>query len=182
MKILFYIMLLATAANCGTSEQTEIATTQKEPQLQEEQTGVLIGEIQREDLQQPPFSSWFDPMFKSYQPNEEALQTIKENINDYEIKMFMGTWCGDSQREVPKFYKLLELSNYDLSKLDVYAVSHNKTLPNEAEKEFDIKYVPTIIFLKNGKEVGRFVEHPREELEEDIAKIVSGQEYKHSYE
>lgn len=183
MKILFYLTLLITAANCGSTQPAETAgMNTTEPVVQEEQTDYLVGEIQREELQQAPFSSWFDPMYNSYNPDEEALQTIKENINDYDIKMFMGTWCGDSQREVPKFYKLLELSGYDLDQLEVRAVRPDKTLPDETEKEFDITYVPTIIFFKDGEEVGRFVEYPQEELEDDIAKIVSGQEYKHSYE
>ncbi|WP_029035239.1 TlpA family protein disulfide reductase [Salinimicrobium terrae] len=183
MKILFLSMLLITATNCGESQQAETANIQPEPVVsQEDQSDMLIGEIEREDLQQPPFSAWFDPMYKSYKPNKEALEIIKEHINDYEIKMFLGTWCGDSQREVPKFYKLLELADYNMDKLNVRAVRRDKTLPNDGQKEYDIQYVPTIIFLKDGEEVGRFVEYANDELEEDVAKIVSGQEYKNPYQ
>ncbi len=182
MKIFLYAILLITAANCGSSQETETAGTTAEPAIQQEQTDLLIGEIEREDLEQAPFDVWFDPMYQSYQPNEEALETIKKNINDYEIVMFMGTWCADSQREVPKFYKLLELSDYDLDRMDVRAVREDKTLPDDGQEEYDITYVPTIIFFKDGEEAGRFVEYPQEELEDDIAKIVSGEDYKHSYE
>ena len=185
MKIFFYLILLITAANCGGSQQTETAKPSNEEVAQEapeEQNDMLIGEIELKELQQPPFAAWFDPMYKSYKPNEQALQTIQENINNYDIKLFMGTWCADSQREVPKFYKLLELSDYDLDRLEVQAVREDKTLPDQTEEEYDIEYVPTIIFLKDGEEVGRFVEYPQEELEQDIAKIVSGKEYRHSYE
>ncbi|UZH55894.1 thioredoxin family protein [Salinimicrobium tongyeongense] len=182
MKIFLYLLLLITAANCGNSNNAENGQETTAPISQEEETGNLIGEINREDLQQAPFSAWFDPMYQSYKPGEEALSTIKENINEYDIIMFMGTWCADSQREVPKFYKLLELSDYDLDRLQVMAVREDKTLPNKMEEEYDVTYVPTIIFLKDGEEAGRFVEYPQEELEDDIAKIVSGQEYSHSYE
>ncbi|MCX2838207.1 thioredoxin family protein [Salinimicrobium sp. MT39] len=182
MKIFLYLLLLITASNCGNTGNTENEQKTTEPVSQEEEAGNLIGEINFEDLQQAPYSAWFDPMYQSYKPGEEALSTIKENINEYDIMMFMGTWCADSQREVPKFYKLLELSDYDLDRLQVMAVREDKTLPNEMEQEYDVIYVPTIIFFKDGEEVGRFVEYPQEELEDDIAKIVSGQEYKHSYE
>ena len=182
MKIFFYLILLITAGNCNSSQEAHNAISQTEPQAQEELDEVLIGEINRQDLEQAPFEAWFDPMYKSYKPNEEALNTIQENIKDYKIKMFMGTWCADSQREVPKFYKILDLSDYNLDHLEVIAVREDKTLPNEDEKEFNIIYVPTIIFFKDGEEVGRFVEYPQEDLEEDIAKIVSGKEYTHSYE
>ena len=42
--------------------------------------------------------------------------------------------------------------------------------------------VPTIIFLKNGYEINRFVEFPVNSLESDISKIIKGEPYKHSYE
>ncbi|NJY61638.1 thioredoxin family protein [Salinimicrobium sp. CDJ15-81-2] len=179
MKILMYLMLFITATNCGSSQQTGPETTKTAPEPVEEQTDLLIGEIERDDLQE---EFWFDPMYKSYKPNKDALQVIRENINDYEIKMYMGTWCADSQREVPKFYKLLDLSSYNMDDLEVIAVREDKTLPDDSQQQDDVKYVPTIIFSKNGKEVGRFVEYPQEEFEDDIAKIVSGQEYEHSYQ
>ena len=182
MKFFFYLILLIAAGTCSGSQETHNDISQTEPQAQEELNDTLIGAINRQDLEQAPFDSWFDPMYKSFKPNEEALNTIQKNIKDYEIKMFMGTWCADSQREVPKFYKILELTDYDLNRLEVQAVKEDKTLPNEAEKEYNILYVPTIIFYKDGEEVGRFVEYPQEELEEDIANIVSGKEYTHSYD
>ncbi|MDX1752190.1 MAG: thioredoxin family protein [Salinimicrobium sediminis] len=182
MKFLMYLMLLITATNCGSSQQNKAETTETTTPPIEEQNDLLIGSIDKNDLQQAPHSAWFDPMYQSYKPDQKALKTIQENINDYDIKMFMGTWCADSQLEVPKFYKLLDLSNYDLDRLEVTAVQEDKTLPDGSQKEFDVIYVPTIIFFKDGEEVGRFVEYPQDELEKDVAKIVSGQEYEHSYQ
>lgn len=172
--------------NCDNTDQNtentaEIAASETtEPEEQE--TDVPVGDISMNDLQQKPHMNWFDPMYQSYKPNAEALETIENNINEYKIKLFMGTWCADSKREVPKFYKLLELSDYDLSNLEMKAVTLNKTLPDDLHIEYDIHHVPTIIFYKDGEEAGRFVEYPQEDFEEDIAKIVSGQEYQHSYD
>lgn len=178
-----YLLLLVTAANCGSSSQKDNNNPESPAEPTEEQNStVLVGSIDREDLQKAPHAAWFDPMYQSYKPDEEALKIIQENINDYEIKMFMGTWCADSQLEVPKFYKLLDLSKFDSRRLEVTAVTEDKTLPKDKQKEYNVKYVPTIIFIKDGKEVGRFVEYAQEELEKDVAKIVSGQEYSHSYQ
>lgn len=182
MKIFMYLMLLITATNCGSSQQNDQKTVQTTPAPVEEQNDLLLGSIEKADLQQAPHAAWFNPMYQSYKPNEKALKTIQEHINDYEIVVFMGTWCADSQLEIPKFYKLLDLSNFDMNNLEVTALREDKTLPDDSQKEYDVVYVPTIIFIKDGEEVGRFVEYAQEELEEDIAKIVSGQEYKHSYQ
>jgi thiol-disulfide isomerase/thioredoxin len=186
MKILLYTIAVLTAVNCGSSNQnnkeTEETTTIPAPPAQEEQNDILVGSIQKSDLTQAPFDSWFNRNYSSYQPSPEALETIKNNINDYEIKLFMGTWCSDSQLQVPRFLKLLEESDYNMTRLEMKAVEEDKTLPNDLQKEYDIIYVPTIIFYKDGQEVNRFVEYPQKSFEEDIAAIVSGEDYRHSYE
>lgn len=94
----------------------------------------------------------------------------------------MGTWCGDSKRETPKMLKLLDEAGYNYNNLEMFAVDYDKTTPDQLEEKYDIHHVPTIIFYKDGKEVNRFVEYAQgASLEEDIAKIVSGEEYHDSY-
>ena len=94
----------------------------------------------------------------------------------------MGTWCGDSKRETPRFYKILEETNFDENYFELITVNRSKKTPDNLQEGFNIIRVPTFIFYKEGKEVGRYVEYPRETLEKDILKIVTGQAYKHSYD
>ena len=94
----------------------------------------------------------------------------------------MGTWCGDSQHETPIFYKLMDAINFDYKNLTMIAVNRSKETPDNLQEGLKITNVPTFIFYKKGKEMGRFVEYPRETLEKDVLKIVSGKLYKHSYE
>jgi thiol-disulfide isomerase/thioredoxin len=94
----------------------------------------------------------------------------------------MGTWCGDSRRETPRFYKILEETNFDENYFELITVNRSKKTPDNLQEGFNIIRVPTFIFYKEGKEVGRYVEYPRETLEKDILKIVTGQAYKHSYD
>jgi len=142
---------------------------------------MLIGEFDKKDLEQDAFSKWFNSGYSEFNPSEEAMKTIKKNIGDYEIIAFMGTWCPDSRRETPKVFKILDEAGYDMSKLTFYGVNRQKTTTDNIEKEYSLNRVPTVIFLKDGKEVNRFVEYPRESIEEDFAKIVSGEAYKDSY-
>ncbi|MFT5986217.1 MAG: hypothetical protein ACI825_001717, partial [Planctomycetota bacterium] len=46
----------------------------------------------------------------------------------------------------------------------------------------NIAYVPTIIILENGIELGRIVESTQETLEKDLLAIATDQDYKHIYE
>ena len=93
----------------------------------------------------------------------------------------MGTWCEDSERGVPAIFKLLDAVNFDQNKIDIYAMSEEKTTSENFEKGLNIIKVPTLIFYKDGKELNRFVEFSIVSLKEDIRKIVSGEEYLDAY-
>lgn len=66
--------------------------------------------------------------------------------------------------------------------LELITVTKSKDTPEGFEKDLDIMQVPTFIFYKDGKEIGRYVEFARKTLEKDMLAIVSEQPYKHSYE
>lgn len=137
------------------------------------------GELDKEDLTNSPYTArWFNQRYKIYRPAPNAVETIKEHIGDYEIEVYMGTWCPDSHREIPRFYKLMEQADYDESKVTVYTLDRRNSSVGGTEKGKNIIAVPTIIFYKDGIEVNRFIEHARESIARDIAKIVSGEPYK----
>lgn len=142
---------------------------------------MLIGKADRNGLLKTEFSEWFNPGYKDYKPNSETLKELKPIMNDVNITLFMGTWCEDSHRDVPHLYKILDAINFDESKLIVYAVSEEKTTPQNYEKGLNIIQVPTIIFYRNGKELGRIVEYSISTVEEDMLTILSGKKYKNPY-
>jgi thiol-disulfide isomerase/thioredoxin len=185
MKMSLYILILAFITSCGNmtepAKTAEKVTTPEVVESSDEQQNMLIGKFTKEDLLKAPYDGWFNAEYDNFKPSAEALETIKNNISDYEIMVFMGTWCGDSKREVPKLLKILDEVGYDLSNLTLVGVNRSKTTPENLEEGWDINMVPSIIFIKDGKEINRFVEYPSETIEEDIAKIVSEQGYKHSY-
>ena len=156
-----------------------------ETQAQETESKTIdfkyTGELTQEDLINSPYTNrWFEPRFDSYNPDKKSMQTIKENIDDFDIIMFMGAWCPDSHREVPRVFKILEESGYDMDRLTVYTLNNRKQSEDQHEKKYKITNVPTVIFLQNGKEVNRFVERAKETIAKDMTKIVSGEEYKNA--
>jgi thiol-disulfide isomerase/thioredoxin len=142
----------------------------------------LVGEIDKFALLEAPYGRWFKKNYSSYSPDKSSLEALAKTLNGIQVKVFMGTWCHDSQREVPRLYKILESSNFDLSNLSLVSLNPDKKTPNGLEEGLNVERTPTFIFLKDGVEIGRIVETPRDSLENDILKIISGQEYKHSYQ
>ncbi|AVR45555.1 thiol reductase thioredoxin [Christiangramia fulva] len=174
----FLILFTALVLNIGNPVQPELNNNK----ITNSQSDMLLGKFQKEDLMQEPYSSWFTPAYQAYEPDKKAMKTIKKNIDDYKIKLFMGTWCHDSKRETPRLLKILDEAGFNYDNIEMYAVDYRKNTPSKAEEGLNIKRVPTIIFYKNGKEVNRFVEYAQgKNIEEDIAQIVSGENYKNSY-
>jgi thiol-disulfide isomerase/thioredoxin len=173
MKYIF--LLLFTIAFTSCNAQKEITATKNK-------SGDLVGFANKESFSQAPYNTWFMQKFDVYQPNEAIISSLKTALKGVTIKGFMGTWCGDSKRETPHFYKVLELADFNFKKLDLVTVNRSKRTPDNLQEGLDIKRVPTFIFYKDGTEIGRYVEYARESLEKDMLKIVSGEAYKHSYD
>ncbi|TAI48147.1 thioredoxin family protein [Flagellimonas allohymeniacidonis] len=145
----------------------------------------LIGKINLEGLSAEPYNIWFQSGEKAYAIDEALVKKLEEPLSDYHIKLFLGTWCGDSKREVPRLVKILKAANFPMENLDIVALDrrkeHYKKSPTGEERGLNIIKVPTIIFMKQGKETNRIVESPIESLEEDIAQIVFEKPYTPNY-
>ena len=150
--------------------------------ISEENEEILLGSIDRKGLQREQFKPWFDSIYSGYTMDTTLIGTIERLLDDVDIRIFMGTWCEDSQREIPALFKVLDETNYYEENLYLTSVNREKITPQGIEKDYNVEYVPTIILLKDGIELGRIVEYPRETLEKDMYAILSRENYKHAYE
>ena len=152
-------------------------------QAKKDSSGHLIGYAQKSDFLKNQYKSWFEYHYKNYQPDQKIVKEIKKNLNGISVVCFMGTWCGDSKRGVPKFYKIMEQAEFDFkNNFTLIALDQSKKTPDNLQQGYNIIRIPTFIFYRKEKEIGRFVEYPRETMEKDILQIVQGKTYKHSYE
>lgn len=142
---------------------------------------MLLGPINAEGFNQEPYSIWFEESSEAYTPDMALVQEIKPLIKPCYIKVFMGSWCEDSQREVPALLKLLKLTEFDQSQLEIIAMTHDKDTPENYEADYAIEFIPTIMFFKDGSELNRIVEYTQESLEQDILKILKQQPYTPAY-
>ncbi len=147
----------------------------------------IIGETNKKEILESKHQSWFEENYKVYSPSPESLTELNEIFENenFNVEVYFGTWCSDSQREVPRLIKLLEMSDFNFDNLLLIGVGRDKKVPNISEKQsqkLNITNVPTIVVYQNGKEINRFVEYAQESLEQDLIKIFSKDTYKHSYQ
>ena len=83
-----------------------------------------------------------------------------------------GTWCPDTQRELPGFYRVLDHLGFNEAYMQVIYVNTLKKAPGIDLESSEIERVPTFIFFREGLEIGRIIESPVESLEKDLLKIL----------
>ena len=178
MRALFIILLCAAIQNLN-------AQLYNQEYFGEDGSQFLLGPIKKNRLTEGHYGQWFNPQFSAYQVDQEALALIEKSIEDYDLLLFLGTWCSDSQREVPGIFKILEEAGYPTDLVEIYAVDERtefrKTTPGGEAKARNIVHVPTLIFIKDGKEVNRIIELPVQTLEKDMIAIMNRQDYRPHY-
>ncbi|MDA3953255.1 MAG: thioredoxin family protein [Bacteroidales bacterium] len=135
---------------------------------------ILIGYCNTDSLKTNPVTYWFLPEYESYSVDKETLNSVDSSlIPNLEIFVVMGTWCSDSQRELPRFLKTTEFLNIQSYQVILIGVDKNKNAGKIPIARMRIELVPTFIFYNDGDEIGRIIESPMETLEKDILNIIS---------
>jgi thiol-disulfide isomerase/thioredoxin len=164
MKKIIYLLTLSIIA-CATNEKYVMNE----------------GEVDLDYLFNSPNTSWFQKNYESYIVDEVIQKMDFSKINEYNIEIFMNTKCHDSEREIPRFLKILNTLNFSNENLRIVLLNSEKKTIDGLEIGKDITNTPTIIFLKNSNEENRIVEFPFENLENDIFKIINNMGYKNVY-
>lgn len=131
----------------------------------------LIGKVSRKQIEEDKlFGSYHHKQYENYTPEVNGLNYDK--LPEYDIQVVLGTWCHDSQVQVPRFLKILDNTGYN-KEITFMAVNTNKEIHGHSFDSLDIERVPTFIFYRNGNEEGRIIESPEKSLEKDISAIIS---------
>jgi hypothetical protein len=134
---------------------------------------ILQGPCTREALEKDTLEPWFSEEYSDYKVNEEVLATISDQMmQGLSVKIVLGTWCPDSQREVPRFFKIMDTLGVQESDISMICVDTHKMAPSTQVDTLNIGRVPAFIIYREGKELGRIIESPKISLEEDLRNIL----------
>ncbi|MBO3699374.1 thioredoxin family protein [Roseivirga sp. E12] len=170
-KALIALIILLIVFPLATSAQEKEYNVETES-VSEYVDKILNGPITKEGLQKLPYKVWFNTNYKTYLVDTNTLKNIRRRqLKGLKILVFMGTWCHDSNREIPRLIRVCEeLGIYD--QLELYAVDVNKKSRLGKEKDFNIRKTPTIILMRDGTEIARILEEPEVSFEQDFEKIL----------
>lgn len=133
---------------------------------------ILIGHCDRAGLAEGEFGESFGSEYNAYNADKKLIKKIRKQDHDYVIVVILGTWCDDSKLQVPRFYRILDEAGIPAGSINMICVDGYKTGGDVSVANYDIEFVPTFIFYRNGQEIGRIVEQPDESLEQDFYNII----------
>jgi hypothetical protein len=93
----------------------------------------------------------------------DSLRTIKDTFG---LTVFLGTWCSDSKKLVPKMFGLLPFIPVKLER--IYALDTTKNDSAKFAQANSISRIPVFIFKRNGVEMARISEKPEKRLSRQL--------------
>jgi thiol-disulfide isomerase/thioredoxin len=136
---------------------------------------LLYGIVSLNDIKGDTSFTWYAEALRYYKPNAPLVKALKEKAGQFTLLLFTGTWCHDSQQITPKYFACLEAAGISDSAYSIIATDRDKRTIANLHHVFGVVNVPTIIVLRNGKEVGRIEEYGKTGLpDQELAVIISG--------
>lgn len=97
--------------------------------------------------------------------------------DDLRFKIWGGDWCPDCTGQLPRFAAVLDAAGVPSDRVEQYPVEKV-----DGEKEgpgmdgYGVEYIPTVVVMRQGEEVARFVESADEPIAESIARELDERE------
>ena len=179
------IISLFTISSCSVTKNSSSPISVNQISKDARGNEMLLGKCTRDAFLRHPFADWFKPNYDSYLVDSFTCNFIRPLLAGKSITIFMGTWCGDSRREVPRVLKMLDCCGFPTNQLTLIMVSNTdsmyKKTPLHEEAGKNIVRVPTIIVEQKGAEIGRIIEFPVTSLEKDLLTILRKEKYQPNY-
>jgi hypothetical protein len=112
--------------------------------------------------------------YDAYSPAPDQISSLKEKLGGHlKIDVYLGLWCSDSRNNVPPFIKILDTAGVEVP-VHFFNVQRKpvKTMQYFVDR-LQVERVPTFIFYRGDREIGRIVENPKTGLAEDTLEILS---------
>lgn len=135
---------------------------------------IALGEITVQDLRRDEETqNWFPLGYDLFSFDDGESYRVILKAAPFEVMAFVGTWCPDCQDHLPGFVRIMD-SVRATERLRIYALDRAKTYPGGEEliERLAIRRLPTFVFMRGGKEIGRITETPERSLLADTARIV----------
>lgn len=129
----------------------------------------MVGYYSYEEFQQEcKWENFVDVDYKTKEKWMDSLRSL-EWKDSMHVQLFLGSYCGDSKKWVPRFYSLKD--ELPIASVDIISVDTSKKDEKGLWKTVKLEKIPTFIFYQDGQETGRIVEKPKGRLEKNLFRL-----------
>jgi len=144
-----------------------------QPEAARPEKPVLLGAVRREQVE-AAVPDWVQAEVEAA-PDAKAVQALAAVPAGATVTVYLGSWCGDSRREVSRFWRALDqLGGEAPFQLAYVGIDRAKKEPAALVAATDLRYVPTFVVQRDGREVGRIVESAPHGIERDLLSLLDG--------
>jgi len=127
----------------------------------------LVGEVTPDSLLR--HSPEWGPEMRFYEPYRQAVEALRAQGQGVEVVAVFSVFCGRCRVQVPRLMRVAaEAQNLKARYLAVPGVI------DSTMERYRVRFLPTFIVLRDGREIGRITERPRASIEEDLVAILRG--------
>jgi hypothetical protein len=132
----------------------------------------VVGMTSRAEIEER-LPAWRDAAASAH-PSVETARELASVPPGAQIDVYLGTWCGDSRREVARLFRALEhVPEPWPFTIRWIAVDRAKRAEGLTEG-IELRYVPTFVVRRDGAEVGRIVESAPRGIERELLDLLRG--------
>ncbi len=164
-RTMVLLAVLLCMAGCGATDSSHVL-------FESHGSKMVTGRISPSMLASDSSFRWYRENYAAFTPDSASVVYLSAEARNIHFIVFGGTWCGDTKRELPKFFKTVSLAQIPESNIELYGVDRSKRSSDGLTEKYHVTNVPTFIVFSDGKEVGRIVEHPEEGIEFDLVHIL----------
>jgi hypothetical protein len=127
----------------------------------------LVGEVTPDSLLR--HSPEWGPEMRFYEPYRQAVKALRAQGQGVEVVAVFSVLCVRCRVQVPRLMRVAaEVPNLKARYLAVPGVI------DSTMERYRVRFLPTFVVLRDGKEIGRITERPRASIEEDLVAILRG--------
>ena len=160
-QLLVLLLLLFWSAGCSAQTHRQRKST------------VLSGQYQPEQVKAQSGLEWFGNGVATYAPDKKVIEQLRQSWTPaHSAVIVAGSWCPDTHRDLPSYYKALQAAGIPESSQSLWFVDRRFRKADGISKQYQVTSVPTFVVLKEGKEVGRFAGRPGIKVESELLRVL----------
>jgi hypothetical protein len=139
----------------------------------EQEASEFTGEVERGAILEGD-ERWAQ-RYEQAEVDEDVAEALGEVDPGARVEIYLGVWCEDSMREVPRFWRAFDAAGMVPFEIKHIGLNREFSAGDVSLEGLDIEAVPTFIVYRDGEEVGRVVENSPENIETHLLALLTGE-------